>query len=66
MIQVAEGAKAAGASRIIGIDVDTKKFDIGIVPPYPPSQYAYDPDNGFHCNSWFHLVAVALTKKRSE
>lgn len=64
MIQVAEGAKAAGASRIIGIDVDTKKFDIGIVPPYPPSLYASDPDNGFHCNSWFLLVA--LTKKHSE
>ncbi|KAL6502929.1 alcohol dehydrogenase [Orobanche hederae] len=28
-LAVAEGAKAAGASRIIGIDLDTKKFDIG-------------------------------------
>lgn len=27
--QVAEGAKAAGASRIIGIDIDSKKFDRG-------------------------------------
>lgn len=27
--QVAEGAKAAGASRIIGIDIDSKKFDVG-------------------------------------
>ncbi|KAG6403120.1 hypothetical protein SASPL_135337 [Salvia splendens] len=26
-LAVAEGAKAAGASRIIGIDIDTKKFD---------------------------------------
>lgn len=29
--QVAEGAKAAGASRIIGIDIDSNKFDIGSV-----------------------------------
>lgn len=28
--QVAEGAKTAGASRIIGIDIDSKKFDTGI------------------------------------
>lgn len=28
-IQVAEGAKAAGASRIIGIDIDSKKYDVG-------------------------------------
>lgn len=27
--QVAEGAKAAGASRIIGVDIDPSKFDIG-------------------------------------
>jgi S-(hydroxymethyl)glutathione dehydrogenase/alcohol dehydrogenase len=27
--QVAEGAKTAGASRIIGIDIDSKKFDRG-------------------------------------
>lgn len=27
---MAEGAKAAGASRIIGIDIDSKKFDRGI------------------------------------
>lgn len=26
---MAEGAKAAGASRIIGIDIDSKKFDRG-------------------------------------
>lgn len=29
IIQVAEGAKAAGASRIIGIDTDPKKASIG-------------------------------------
>lgn len=29
MWQVAEGAKTAGASRIIGIDIDSKKFDTG-------------------------------------
>lgn len=29
---MAEGAKAAGASRIIGVDIDSKKFDIGIGP----------------------------------
>ena len=29
MFQVAEGAKSAGASRIIGIDIDSKKFDVG-------------------------------------
>ncbi|CAL5425850.1 unnamed protein product [Camellia sinensis] len=29
-LAVAEGAKAAGASRIIGVDIDSKKFDIGI------------------------------------
>ncbi|KAI7985143.1 AP-1 complex subunit mu-2 [Camellia lanceoleosa] len=28
-LAVAEGAKAAGASRIIGVDIDSKKFDIG-------------------------------------
>lgn len=28
--QVAEGAKTAGASRIIGIDIDSNKFDMGI------------------------------------
>lgn len=28
-LKVAEGAKAAGASRIIGLDIDSKKFDIG-------------------------------------
>lgn len=27
-LAVAEGAKSAGASRIIGIDIDTKKFDV--------------------------------------
>lgn len=35
---MAEGAKAAGASRIIGIDIDTKKFDRG-TSPSSPSQY---------------------------
>lgn len=29
MLQVAEGAKSAGASRIIGIDIDSKRFDVG-------------------------------------
>ncbi|PPD75607.1 hypothetical protein GOBAR_DD27463 [Gossypium barbadense] len=28
-LAVAEGAKSAGASRIIGVDIDNKKFDIG-------------------------------------
>ena len=28
-IQVAEGAKAAGASRIIGVDIDPKKASLG-------------------------------------
>ncbi|KAF9626743.1 hypothetical protein IFM89_038961 [Coptis chinensis] len=28
-LAVAEGAKAAGASRIIGVDIDRKKYDIG-------------------------------------
>ncbi|KAG7992201.1 hypothetical protein I3843_02G115900 [Carya illinoinensis] len=28
-LTVAEGAKAAGASRIIGIDIDSKKFERG-------------------------------------
>jgi Zn-dependent alcohol dehydrogenase len=28
-LQVAEGAKAAGASRIIGIDIDSNKFERG-------------------------------------
>ena len=28
-LQVAEGAKTAGASRIIGIDIDSKRFDRG-------------------------------------
>lgn len=28
--QVAEGAKAAGASRIIGVDIDPSKFDRGM------------------------------------
>lgn len=27
--QVAEGAKAAGASRIIGVDIDDRKFERG-------------------------------------
>ena len=35
---MAEGAKAAGASRIIGIDIDSKKFEIGI--PLFPTFYA--------------------------
>ncbi|PWZ20213.1 Alcohol dehydrogenase class-3 [Zea mays] len=30
-LAVAEGAKAAGASRVIGIDIDNKKFDVGMV-----------------------------------
>ncbi|CAI0549317.1 unnamed protein product [Linum tenue] len=30
-LAVAEGAKAAGASRIIGIDIDPKKFDTGSI-----------------------------------
>jgi len=30
-LAVAECAKAAGASRIIGIDIDSKKFDVGMV-----------------------------------
>ena len=29
MLQVAEGAKSAGASRIIGVDIDSKKYDVG-------------------------------------
>lgn len=29
MLQVAEGAKSAGASRIIGVDIDSKRFDVG-------------------------------------
>ncbi|KAA3458683.1 alcohol dehydrogenase class-3 [Gossypium australe] len=29
-LAVAEGAKSAGASRVIGVDIDSKKFDIGI------------------------------------
>nr|KJB11012.1 hypothetical protein B456_001G236500 [Gossypium raimondii] len=28
-LAVAEGAKSAGASRIIGVDIDSKKFDVG-------------------------------------
>lgn len=28
-VQVAEGAKAAGAARIIGVDIDPSKFDRG-------------------------------------
>jgi len=28
-LQVAEGAKAVGASRIIGIDIDSNKFERG-------------------------------------
>jgi hypothetical protein len=32
LCQVAEGAKAAGASRIIGVDIDPTKFDQGIDP----------------------------------
>ncbi|KAI3772937.1 hypothetical protein L6452_04133 [Arctium lappa] len=34
-LAVAEGAKAAGATRIIGIDIDTKKFDRGMHYPSP-------------------------------
>ncbi|KAJ6822434.1 alcohol dehydrogenase class-3 [Iris pallida] len=29
-LAVAEGAKTAGASRIIGVDIDNKKFDVGM------------------------------------
>ena len=46
---MAEGAKAAGASRIIGIDIDSKKFDVGIASPsistwYPMSYSSNSSD----------------------
>ncbi|KAF8388308.1 hypothetical protein HHK36_026974 [Tetracentron sinense] len=40
-LAVAEGAKAAGASRIIGIDIDSKKFERGtsLTLPYSPKNF---------------------------
>lgn len=42
---MAEGAKAAGASRVIGIDIDSKKFDLGTSSP---SQYIHLILNTFY------------------
>ncbi|MQL79299.1 hypothetical protein Taro_011736 [Colocasia esculenta] len=42
-LAVAEGAKAAGASRIIGVDIDSKKFDVaknfGVTEFVNPKEY---------------------------
>lgn len=50
---MAEGAKAAGASRVIGVDIDSKKFDVGIAPSPSPHPH------GFWC--WHLTLEWSMT-----
>ncbi|GFP85391.1 alcohol dehydrogenase class-3 [Phtheirospermum japonicum] len=62
-LAVAEGAKAAGASRIIGIDIDSKKFDIDHEKPI--QQVIVDLTDGgvdysFECIGNVSIMRAAL------
>lgn len=50
--KVAEGAKAAGASRVIGVDIDSKKFDTGINFTKQHFLVGYDLYAWDSCNEW--------------